>query len=136
MTVSSTTGVSNTTAGGASSATKTQSSATTNYNTFLELLVTELKNQDPTKPMDPTETVSQLATFSNVEQAIQSNSTLSSILANSSLSQASSLIGRTVASADGKTSGVVSSVTTISSGMTATLQGGGSVQLQSGVTIS
>eukprot|EP01037_Dinobryon_pediforme_P007281 gene7281-7352_t len=56
----------------ASAATSTSSTSSTgakqanvNYNQFLQLLIAEMKNQDPTKPMDPTQTVSQLATFSN-----------------------------------------------------------------------
>lgn len=134
MTVSSTSGVTQNTQ--TNTTTKTTNGLGADYNTFLDLLITELKNQDPTKPMDPTETVSQLATFSSLEQATKMNSTLSSLLANSTLSQAGSIVGRTVTSADGATSGVVASVTTTSSGMTATLQSGQTIQLASGVTIS
>jgi len=36
--------------------------------TFLQLLVAQLKNQDPTQPVQGTEFVTQLATFSDVEQ--------------------------------------------------------------------
>jgi flagellar basal-body rod modification protein FlgD len=95
-----------------------------------------MQNQDPTQPMDPTQTVTQLATFSGVEQAVQTNSILSSLLSNSSLSQASSLIGHTVTSADGSTTGVIQSVSLTSAGMTATLANGGTVTLTSGITIS
>ncbi len=38
--------------------------------TFLQLLVAQLKNQDPTQPVQGTEFVTQLATFSNVEQTL------------------------------------------------------------------
>ncbi len=46
----------------------TASSATNslNYNDFLTLLMAEMKNQDPTQPMDPAQMVSQLATVSEV----------------------------------------------------------------------
>jgi flagellar basal-body rod modification protein FlgD len=37
---------------------------------FLQLLVAQLKNQDPTSPQDPTAFVGQLATFSQLEQTI------------------------------------------------------------------
>ena len=40
----------------------------------------EMKNQDPTQPMDPSQMVSQLATVSEVGQAVQTNTTLSSLL--------------------------------------------------------
>lgn len=40
-------------------------------NDFLNLLVTQLKNQDPLKPMDNTEFVTQLAQFSQLDQSTQ-----------------------------------------------------------------
>ena len=41
-----------------------------NFDTFLTLLTTQLKNQDPTSPMDSKEFTNQLVQFSQVEQAI------------------------------------------------------------------
>ncbi len=107
-----------------------------NYNAFLQLLVTELKTQDPMKPLDPTQTVSQLATFSTVEQAVQTNALLSSLNGTAAVSQAGSLVGRTVTSSDGATRGVVTSVAVGDTGLTATLQDGRSLALGAGVTIS
>lgn len=133
MQVSSTSGVTSQT----TSTTQTSSSSPTlAYNQFLTLLVTEMQNQDPTKPMDPTQTVSQLASFSAVEQAVQTNSTLTSLLNSSVLSQASSFIGKTVTSADGSVSGVVASVTITNSGQTATLTSGKTVSLTTGISVS
>ena len=94
-----------------SSASSTSSAAnaiptpTVDYNQFLTLLIAEIKNQDPTQPMDPTQSVTQLATISGVQQSMQANVTLSSLLTSSSLSQAELLIGQTITSADGSTSG-------------------------------
>jgi len=42
-----------------------------NTNTFLKLLIAQLKNQDPMNPQDGSQFVAQLATFSNLEQAVQ-----------------------------------------------------------------
>jgi flagellar basal-body rod modification protein FlgD len=112
------------------------SATTVNYDQFLKLLIAEMQNQDPTKPMDPTQTVSQLASFSAVEQALQTNSKLASLLNLSALSQAGSIVGRTVTTADGSTSGVVTSVATSSSGSTATLANGATVSLTAGISIS
>ena len=47
---------------------------------FLTLLTTQIQNQDPLEPMDSTGFVEQLATFSTLEQQVQSNETLSAIL--------------------------------------------------------
>ena len=76
-----------------------------NYNAFLQLLVTQLKHQDPLKPLDPTQTVTQLATFASVEQATRTNALLLALADNSTLSQASAVVGRTVTSADGQITG-------------------------------
>jgi flagellar basal-body rod modification protein FlgD len=73
------------------------SAPTVDYTEFLQLLVAELKNQDPTSPTDPTQYMSQLASFSTVEQQVQTNATLDALLS----AQASNIIGKTVKSADG-----------------------------------
>lgn len=106
---------------------------TVDYNQFLQLLVAELQNQDPTAPTDPTQYMSQLASFSTVEQQVQTNATLDALLS----AQASSIIGKTVTSADGTTSGIVQSVElSTGGGAIAILQSGGQVTLGPGVTVS
>ncbi len=50
-----------------------------NKNVFLQLLVAQLKNQDPLKPQDGAEFVAQLAQFSNLEQMIASREDLDAI---------------------------------------------------------
>ena len=115
----------------------TAKAATVDYNMFLKLLVEQLKNQDPTKPTDPTQYLSQLASFSNVEQAIQTNTKLDQLLTTNALSQAENLIGRTVTSADGRTGGQVVSVALAADGSsTATLANGSTLTLGTGVTVS
>src|SRR5687768_8115092 len=98
--------VSNTT----STATNDAKEATLNYDSFLKLLVAQMKNQDPTDPIDASQQMSQLATFSSVEQAIKTNNHLESLIQETSLSQAASLIGKHITSADGETKGIVKSV--------------------------
>ncbi len=56
---------------------------------FLQLLVTQMKYQDPLKPTDNTEYVSQLATFSELEQ-------MTNLVASSDLTRASQLVGQYV----------------------------------------
>jgi flagellar basal-body rod modification protein FlgD len=58
--------------------------------TFLTLLTTQLRNQDPTKPMDTEALTQQLVQFATVEQQIQGNQTLGELLA---LQQAGQLAG-------------------------------------------
>lgn len=111
-------------------------STTVDYNAFLTLLVTQLKNQDPTAPTDATAFMSQLASFSNVEQSVQMNSKMGELLSISQLGQAGSLIGRTATSSDGKTSGVIASVRIDSNGTVATLESGEMINIGSGLTLS
>ncbi|RWC33308.1 MAG: flagellar hook assembly protein FlgD [Mesorhizobium sp.] len=105
------------------------------YQSFLKLLIAEMKNQDPTKPMDSTQYVAQLATFSQVEQSVQSNTKLDQIMQSSALSQADALIGRSITSADGKTTGTVASVRLASNGLIAVLQNGTEVAVGPGVSV-
>ncbi|HEY1949648.1 MAG TPA: flagellar hook capping FlgD N-terminal domain-containing protein [Bryobacteraceae bacterium] len=50
-----------------------------NQSTFLQLLVAQLKNQDPSQPVDGTTFVTQLAQFSDLEQNLASRQDLDSI---------------------------------------------------------
>jgi flagellar basal-body rod modification protein FlgD len=109
---------------------------TVDYQSFLKLLVAQMKNQDPTNPMDSTQYVAQLAAFSQVEQSVQINAKLDQMLQASALSQADSLIGRTVTSSDGEVSGVVDEVRLISNGIVAMLEGGEEIVMGPGVVIS
>jgi flagellar basal-body rod modification protein FlgD len=53
---------------------------TADFETFLRLLTTQMRNQDPLQPMESTEFVSQLAQFSAVEQQVKTNQQLGDIL--------------------------------------------------------
>ena len=102
---------------------------------FLQLMVAQMKNQDPTKPMDSTQYVAQLATFSQVEQSVQTNTKLDQIMQSSALSQADALIGRSITSADGKTTGTVESVRLASNGLIAVLPYGTEIAVGPGVSV-
>jgi len=136
MTVSAVSPVSSSTSASSTASSSTSATNTLSYNDFLSLLMAELQNQDPTQPMDPDQMVSQLATVSEVGQAVQTNTSLSALLTTSSLSQAEQMIGETVVSSDGTKSGQVMSVNVSSSGTTATLTSGATVQLGNGATVS
>jgi flagellar basal-body rod modification protein FlgD len=130
MTVPATTASPQTTQSGQMS--KTQ----VDYQSFLKLLVAQMKNQDPTDPMDSTQYMAQLAAFSQVEQSVQINTKLDQMLQSSTLEQAASIIGRTVTSADGATTGKVAEVRLVSNGIVAVLEGGKEVAVGPGVKIS
>jgi flagellar basal-body rod modification protein FlgD len=70
-----------------------------NFSDFLTLLMTQLKNQDPSSPMDSTQFTSELVQFSSVEQQINTNSSLTQLIQltqASQVEQSASMIGKPV----------------------------------------
>ena len=114
----------------------TTNAGSVDYDAFLTLLVAQLRNQDPTEPTDNAELMAQLASFSAVEQQIQTNDKLNTLIQASQLSQASSIIGNTITSADGQVSGIVESVILTDEGLHAQLQSGERVLVGNGTAIS
>jgi flagellar basal-body rod modification protein FlgD len=113
-----------------------QQSASLNYNDFLQLLIAQMKTQDPTDPMDASQQISQLASFSQVEQQIQTNSHLETSLQNQWISQAADYIGKQIMSADGTVTGTVKEVSVYSDGIIAVTDAGDKVLIQAGVTVA
>ncbi len=64
----------------AASAIASATDSLANEQTFLQLFVSQLQNQDPTNPMDGTQFVTQLAQFSQLEQSLQMRQDLDSIV--------------------------------------------------------
>jgi flagellar basal-body rod modification protein FlgD len=70
-----------------------------NFNQFLKLLTTQLQHQDPLSPLDPNQFTQELVQFSSVEQQIQMNTglnTLISLQQNAQTTSALGFLGRTV----------------------------------------
>jgi flagellar basal-body rod modification protein FlgD len=109
--------------------------ASIDYNAFLRLLIAQMKNQDPTKPMDSSQFMAQLASFSNVEQGIKMNQKLDSLMTSMALTQVDGVVGRTIVSTDGSISGTVAALRVVSGGSVAVLEDGREVALGPGVTI-
>jgi len=61
---------------GTNSSTSTAPNNQLTSNDFITLLVTQLKQQDPTNPVDPTQFVTQLVQFNTLEQVMQINQIL------------------------------------------------------------
>jgi len=116
--------------------TSTPSQSTVDYDAFLQLLIAQMRNQDPTKPMESTEYVAQLASFSNVEQGVQMNKKLDQMINSSFISNAGSLIGKTITTIDGNISGEVTQVRVVNGVGTAITASGQSVAVDDTVTIS
>jgi len=78
---------------------------------FLQLLTTQLQNQDPLNPMDDTQSVAELAQFSAVQATTSLNASFSSFESNFSVMQSAGLLGKTVSAQSTDASGNVSTVT-------------------------
>ncbi|MFD1952672.1 flagellar hook assembly protein FlgD [Paenibacillus thailandensis] len=78
----------------ASSSSSVSSNTTLGKEAFLQLLVEQLKNQDPMNPMDNTEYIAQLTQFTSVEQLMNISDKLDAMSMN--LGSASTLIGKTI----------------------------------------
>lgn len=82
-----------------SAAEKARTQLSGDFDTFLLMLTTQLKNQDPLEPMDSHEFTAQLVQFANVEQAIATNENLEQMIAmqnNAAFSDASNYVGKFV----------------------------------------
>jgi flagellar basal-body rod modification protein FlgD len=77
-----------------------------NFNQFLTLLTTQLKNQNPLDPLDTNQFTQQLVQFASVEQQLQTNDTLTALLKSTQAASATSALGfvGTEIVADGATS--------------------------------
>lgn len=71
---------SSTTASTSANATNPLVALSSNFNDFLQMLMTQLQNQDPTSPMDTNEFTTELVQFSGVEQQINTNASLTQLI--------------------------------------------------------
>ena len=99
---------------------------------FLQLMMLQLKNQDPLNPSDPTQYLSELANFSTLEQETNIAASSQQSATSQSTAAALGLLGHTVSYTDasGATqSGAVTKIDFTSSGPTLTIGG------QTGITL-
>jgi flagellar basal-body rod modification protein FlgD len=88
-----------TSAGSVASALNDNTEIASNFTTFLQLLTTQLQNQDPLSPMDTNQFTQQLVEFAGVEQQMKTNDTLSTLVSlqqSAQTTQALALVGATV----------------------------------------
>lgn len=64
---------------GVATSAKSGTAIASDFTTFLKMLTTQMQNQDPLNPIDSTDYATQLATFSGVEQQVQTNQLLSAL---------------------------------------------------------
>ncbi|GAB6180193.1 hypothetical protein JCM14036_15120 [Desulfotomaculum defluvii] len=77
-------------------------SKTLDKDAFLQIMIAQLRNQDPTSPMDSTQFINQMAMFTTLEQMTNLNSNMEKLYHLQELNHASSLIGKQVNLIDGE----------------------------------
>jgi flagellar basal-body rod modification protein FlgD len=98
-TVPSTTGTTPTSSTSSVAGTVDNTEIASNFTEFLQLLTTQLQNQDPLSPMDTNQFTQQLVEFAQVEQQMKSNDSLGTLVTlqqSAQATQALSLVGATV----------------------------------------
>lgn len=101
-------------ANSAAAAQTSRASIANNFDTFLLLLTTQLKNQNPLDPLDTNQFTQQLVQFAGVEQQIRTNESLEALVnlnKSSQLSTAMNYVGATI-TADGATSALKGGIAT------------------------
>lgn len=96
------------------SATSSQSATGLDFQSLLQIILQQLTYQDPLKPMDNFQFVSQLAQFSELQQMQTLNTSISNLLASQASSQALGLLGKVVdfsTTGASRVTGTVKSVT-------------------------
>jgi flagellar basal-body rod modification protein FlgD len=90
---------------------------------FLQLLSTQMQNQDPLQPMDDSAYLAQMAQFTSLQQVSTLSTTISQMSSNQQSLAASNYLGQVVTMSDGNNSKVSGTVTAVDlSGTTPTLQ--------------
>lgn len=101
MTISATQSPPNLFNAGAASSSSNSTVLNSDFNTFLQMLTTQMMNQDPLNPIDSSDYAAQLAAFSSVEQQVVTNSLLedmAGLLGVGGLAEVSTWVGRDVRS--------------------------------------
>ena len=111
MSVGSTQSSSNNSTAASSSSTNSASAFTSlTPNDFLQMMIAELQNQDPTQPMSTSDILQEVSQIGSIETNSQLTQTLQSVALGENVSTAASLIGRTVAGTNSSQQSVTGTV--------------------------
>ncbi len=107
-------------------------------NDFLNLMITELQNQDPLNPTDESEIMAQTASLSQITASTQLTSTLDSMQISQNLTGAAAMIGAQITGLDAKGNSVAGTVSSVqvSGGAAQLLVGDSMVPLNNVETVS
>jgi flagellar basal-body rod modification protein FlgD len=109
---------------------------------YMNLLITQLQNQNPLEPLDNNEMASQLAQFSQLQQLESLNSSFADVLSTTQRNYANSLIGKEITfvsedetGASSITSGIVEEVINNVDGKTVLVVGNNNIALEDVISV-
>ena len=127
--------VNTTNSSNSTSGTSSSSSSNASYNLttqdFIQMMVTQLENQDPLNPTDSQALLAQESSIGQLEAATDTQTTMQSLTLQTQIGSASSLIGRSVTGIDGNNNSVNGTVSSVQ-----VSSGNVSLQLDNGSTLS
>ena len=82
-----------TSTGATAASVTSRSTIAQNFNTFLQLLTTQLKNQNPLDPLDTNQFTQQLVQFAQVEQQMNTNTSLGTLVSLQQTAQSTAALG-------------------------------------------
>ena len=125
---------------------KTPSSGTTSgtkkslqASDFINMMVTQLQNQDPTEPTKSSDLLAQMSQIGSLQSSTDLQASLKTMTMQNSLSNASSMIGKTVAGKDANgedLSGVVTSVKVSEGALSLQLDSGESMSMDNVLSVT
>jgi len=128
-----------TSTGNSTSSTASSSSLNLNASNFMQMMITQLQNQDPLNPTNSDNLMSEMSQIGQMQSTSELQTTLQGLATQTQIGAASSLMGKQVAGLDANSnpvSGLVSSVAVTSSGVNLQLQNGSQLALSNVSTIS
>lgn len=108
-------------------------------NDFIQMMITQLQNQDPIQPTDSNALLQQMSAIGQMQSSSDLQTTLQSLTLQNQIGSASNLIGKVVQGLDSTNnpiSGLVNSVQVSSNGVTLQLDNGNTLDLTKVTTIS
>jgi flagellar basal-body rod modification protein FlgD len=99
---------------------------------FIKMMVTQLQNQDPTKPADNGQLLAQMSQIGQLQSSTTLTDSIKGMVLQNQIGSAGNLIGKTVAGVDGQqnpVNGVVNSVKVQSDGVVLELDNGNKLPL-------
>jgi flagellar basal-body rod modification protein FlgD len=118
--------------------TSTTGKKDTGKDDFMKLMLAQLQQQDPLKPMDDTAFIAQTAQFNALDEMTKLNKTLSALLDAQQLTEASGMIGKTISAtdADGKAIKGVVTAASVDSGVAMLHLATGKIELDRVVAVA